>query len=61
MAKYIVKANRTGSQGRITLPKLLLKEMEWKSVSHYVLEKVDTYTINVRKLHLKEEKGCQKK
>jgi hypothetical protein len=59
MAKHIVKANRTGNQVRITLPILLLKEMDWKDVSYFVLKKVDTYTISAKELFRKEDMECK--
>lgn len=41
MAKHIVKTSRYRRQARITLPGLLMKEMEWENVTFFVLQKVD--------------------
>lgn len=59
MAKHLVKANRTGNQVRISLPKLLLQEMRWERASYYVLEKLHTHTITVKKLDFKEDPECK--
>lgn len=59
MAKHIVKANHTGNQIRISLPKLLIEEMEWKDVSYFVLKKTGRHTISVKELFREEDLECK--
>jgi len=56
MAKYIVKAVKYKNQYRITLPVLLIKEMEWENVLVFKIEKRSKNTATVKPLYRERQK-----
>lgn len=60
MAKHIVKAARTGTQIRITIPGMLLKEMKWEKSSYFVLKKTSNTTVEIIKLFEMEDNEWKK-
>jgi len=49
LAKHMVKVCPGGGQFRVTIPKLLLRELNWKDVRHVLLENNQDGTLTVRR------------
>ena len=49
MAKHLTKVCCGGGQMRVTIPKLLLRELNWKDVRHVLLEGNQDGTLTVRR------------
>lgn len=49
MAKHLIKASWGGGQLRINIPKMVVDELEWKGVSHFVLEENEDKTLTIRR------------
>jgi len=49
MAKHLIKACWGGSQLRITIPRLVVRELEWQGVSHFVVVENEDKTLTIRR------------
>jgi len=49
MAKHLVTVCPGGGQMRVTIPKSLLRELDWKDVRHVLLEGNQDGTLTVRR------------
>lgn len=49
MAKHLAKLSKFGGQFRLTLPKLLIDEIEWHDVEYVILYKLETSEIRIRR------------
>jgi len=49
MAKHLIKACWGGGQLRITIPKLVVRELEWLGVSHFVVVENEDKTMTIRR------------
>ena len=49
MAKHVVTVCPGGGQMRVTIPKLLLRELDWTDVRHVLLESNQDGTLTVRR------------
>jgi len=49
MPKHLSKISSFGGQYRLTIPKLLIKEMKWKGVEYVFLERLGKDDIMIRR------------
>lgn len=49
MAKHVIKVSCYGSQMRLTIPKLVIRELKWQGVSYVILEEKKDGTLTVRR------------
>ena len=49
MAKHLTKISKFGGQYRVTIPKLLIEELEWKGVEYVILQPDMHRTIRIRR------------
>jgi len=55
MAKHIVKAVTHRNQVRISIPALLLKEMNWTEAAMFILEKASEEEVKIKQLYRKRD------
>jgi len=55
MAKHIVKAVTYKKQIRISMPALLLKEMNWTEAAMFILEKASEEEVKIKQLYQKRD------
>jgi len=49
MPKHLTKISKFGGQYRLTIPKLLINEMDWKGVDYVILEGLGKKSIMIRR------------
>lgn len=49
MPKHLTKISKFGGQHRLTIPRLLIKEMKWQGVVYVFLERQGTDDIIIRR------------
>ena len=49
MAKHLIRACWGGGQLRINIPKLVVRELKWLGVSHFVLVENEDKTLTIRR------------
>ena len=61
MPKHLVKLSRFGDQYRLTIPKMLIQQMEWEDVEFVILYPLESGSIEIGRFIDGESLGAKRK